>query len=1012
MSVHGAPLRSIRAYTDGYCSQKMEPPPPIHTIEEGVQVITDLLGKDLLCRHDVNTINRIYRTIDRLEQQADQIPESNSHGVLESVIKRLRTIAHTEQARSKDLISLYYLQEFSNRDLAISLCFSRFKEQQAKNWNQEEIAKDLPCCYSAELFDRDIAALIGRGPAVIAEQEAQLEEGEPVQRSPYADVLDQKREAVQRYETTKVSIAEQKAQLEENRAREPQESQKYPFYLDELLDDGYLHLYDHLVTMRACKDLEQRTAKIQGISFSSLSHVVLEVREAIIRKVEASIPAGYQNVVFLLGSTRTGKSTALCFLRGDRMEMESSCYKSKDDRGGLIGHKIGTSCTFLPATEVIQTSVFVDFPGFDDTNGQVVSLGMEFALKALIKKYSPQILVFHPITGTEGDFVALNQLVNRLKRLLNSNANCILGVTKYSQNAHFKDIKRIEETQRQELQRLQQPTGEESKLSGAIEMLEMLGSSPEILSIVQQKKEELQKLQQERKQKQQGPLPDTEEKTKCKELLTQVEQKILQDIGLARLLRFRDLEDPSQRASCLQELAGFFKGSSSCVRSQQVLGADAKDLLEARFEKDLKGRLKTEKVSFKDIETFEREVLESSLVKTVSFRSNPEIGEFLHLPEMDPRIVREFDKKIVVDCFKNYMNWAAGSLNMALVETQIKSVMEGVKTDQLKANANKLKASAERLQKYISGLAGLSLPSDKEQAKKVWDPFQQECKEAADVAEFQLPAWVRFLRPFPLLGPFIASVFEERALAAATVEKKNALLEDACKRLDDVHKTLQQLKSLEKIVEKQLVFTVAFGKEMWATYFGDVGEVPPLPPGIGAILESPCPFWPGKQVFETHMLTLIPASVRVGQEDQPLTMKLMGELVKAPKEGSATKYRYIVLGEYVDPPVERAHWVLMTRDVLEDTRAKPYVKQKEIVEKNAGYEVPTILDATVSIFVEYVRSGLFLYGQAPWTFTRCQEEYKDYQVTVGGFIPAGLHVAHDGCSDVLDGVGAQRKFRP
>ncbi|MGR3973069.1 MAG: hypothetical protein QRY72_00590 [Candidatus Rhabdochlamydia sp.] len=35
----------------------------------------------------------------------------------------------------------------------------------------------------------------------------------------------------------------------------------------------------------------------------------------------------------------------------------------------------------------------------------------------------------------------------------------------------------------------------------------------------------------------------------------------------------------------------------------------------------------------------------------------------------------------------------------------------------------------------------------------------------------------------------------------------------------------------------------------------------PLPPNIGSILQSPCPFWSDKRVEETHILCLIPQGV-------------------------------------------------------------------------------------------------------------------------------------------------------
>src|ERR1700733_14909271 len=62
---------------------------------------------------------------------------------------------------------------------------------------------------------------------------------------------------------------------------------------------------------------------------------------------------------------------------------------------------------------------------------------------------------------------------------------------------------------------------------------------------------------------------------------------------------------------------------------------------------------------------------------------------------------------------------------------------------------------------------------------------------------------------------------------------------------------------------------VSFGKAQCEKYFGDVGIEPPLPPDIEQILDASCPFWPGKKVKETHLLTLIPQTVN----GQSLTLK-------------------------------------------------------------------------------------------------------------------------------------------
>ena len=179
----------------------------------------------------------------------------------------------------------------------------------------------------------------------------------------------------------------------------------------------------------------------------------------------------------------------------------------------------------------------------------------------------------------------------------------------------------------------------------------------------------------------------------------------------------------------------------------------------------------------------------------------------------------------------------------------------------------------------------------------------------------------------------------------------------------------------------------AFGPKEWFIHFGThLRNVPRLPPNITEILSSPCPFWSGKKVQETHLLVLVPETVN----GKPLTLKTLEELVKKPLQGSATQYRYFNIGEYTDPAAPPSHWVLFTRDVIEGSRSKSYPDQQKLLsQKGQGvYAVPTILDATVCIFMEYVRSGTRLYSDNPYTYTRCQEKYNaNWQLVVGGFAP-------------------------
>ena len=86
-------------------------------------------------------------------------------------------------------------------------------------------------------------------------------------------------------------------------------------------------------------------------------------------------------------------------------------------------------------------------------------------------------------------------------------------------------------------------------------------------------------------------------------------------------------------------------------------------------------------------------------------------------------------------------------------------------------------------------------------------------------------------------------------------------------------------------MRKRSFGSIAFGKTDWLRYFGDVGEVPALPEKVKAILSLPCPFWPGKKIGETHMLTLIPKQV----DGKPLTLDLLEKLIGAPEGRRASE---------------------------------------------------------------------------------------------------------------------------
>ena len=213
-----------------------------------------------------------------------------------------------------------------------------------------------------------------------------------------------------------------------------------------------------------------------------------------------------------------------------------------------------------------------------------------------------------------------------------------------------------------------------------------------------------------------------------------------------------------------------------------------------------------------------------------------------------------------------------------------------------------------------------------------------------------------------------------------------------------------------------LLGDAVIGQAVWNRYYGNVGKAPSLPAGIGQVLDSPCPFWDGQQVRDTHLLVLIPKRV----SGQVLTLNYLGELIKAPQGGGhATEYDlyWNKASEAIGSQAAvSSYWVLMTKDVLPESHNKSYQDQCALVAAHAkrtglGYKVPGVLEAAVVMLLHHVRSGERLYSDDPLTYTCCQERVRGKQLVIGGFSSRGLDVYSYGYVDSLsNGIAALRKF--
>lgn len=213
-------------------------------------------------------------------------------------------------------------------------------------------------------------------------------------------------------------------------------------------------------------------------------------------------------------------------------------------------------------------------------------------------------------------------------------------------------------------------------------------------------------------------------------------------------------------------------------------------------------------------------------------------------------------------------------------------------------------------------------------------------------------------------------------------------------------------------IQRCLAEQFAFGPKDWNRYFGDVGEVPPLPHDIVDILKAPCPYWVVRNVGDTHLLVLIPRTIN----GRLFTLGLLGEMIKSPKGGGyPTKYdNYDTAGlnELKDHGISKSYWALITWDVLPESLNKIYDEQRSLVRE--AYEIPMALEIATGILMHHVSSGEMLYPDSPNTCTRCQEKVcGDNRVLVGSFGSSGLQVGDYFGDDFRldsDGLCGVRKF--
>ncbi len=784
------------------CSRKIKKSlEPLSNSGEGVKIIQEILMRDLLCLHDVDLLDKTYQQICLLERQVEHIPSCNPQHVLDSIKERIVSCAEYFGEDSikdaKSLISLYYLKNFSYKNLSIENDFyALIRRSECNARIMTNIARFLPTCGSEANLDEDIKFLMS---SYSSDQ--------------VTKILNQKKETIRIIEAKKL-------ELENWRKSNPKD---FPVYFDELLEGACFHLYDHIIEMRKWSTRNDRQAAIEKKSFSLLSHIVIETKQAIIEKIESSIPNNCPNILFLLGGSGAGKSTTFCFLRGDEMILKDFHYESRKDKNSLIGHEQATSCKFLPTVELINDWLIVDFPGFDDSNGPFISLGMECALKALISRHKPKVLIIESITNIEGRFAAAAQLGSRLKRLLDKKEECVLGITKYSRDPDVGKIRAIEEQQKRERSL---PTPEENQLTTEINLLSSLNQES-FQPMIRQKQQRLQEIQEEKARQHQVPLLENDEKVESRKNLQDRENELLKQIGLTKIIRFDDL----QNSACLPSyFADLSQGKALNANPEHPLDPDHEKLIDHLFENNLLDELKRVKYGDFKFENFEQSVKESSLISTLFSQSHPEIGTFLHLPEIDRRIVRNYDKKIVGECLEKYKRSVILNLDISLIKVALKEMKEIADPMEI----SKLHSQFTKLERYVMGLLGVELNGNEntEEIEVKWIEKRKDIAAAVSAVEkeYTLPNWANVLISIPLGIPkaihTLVKWYAQKQVEKKTIEK---IIKDCSEELNQMYEMLIKLQELELLVKKredldQAFESVKISLDSIETFIGTIEE--------------------------------------------------------------------------------------------------------------------------------------------------------------------------------------------
>ena len=238
-----------------------------------------------------------------------------------------------------------------------------------------------------------------------------------------------------------------------------------------------------------------------------------------------------------------------------------------------------------------------------------------------------------------------------MARILDNKNECILGLTKYSNQVNFMQLEALKEARLQE--RLRTLKGLKIQLQAIKKVQEELKSDA-LLTLINESEREIKSLEENVNL----TLTSVEENEAMKiqrAALEKLENTFLTHMDLTHLIRFKELENSDPLEDSFKKL---WAANPIRINPKPALDSYDEALLKERFQKDVFEQLKSARVSlhiFETLQDFESSLLEHGFMYTIIKSGFPEIAPLLQQPEFES-IVNQYDKKALDDFENNLVN--------------------------------------------------------------------------------------------------------------------------------------------------------------------------------------------------------------------------------------------------------------------------------------------------------------------------------------------------------------------